>query len=41
MIQEEIRAGVEEARYSRAQRMQQQGAWEEPDDQKIMWTELW
>ncbi|XP_061589349.1 uncharacterized protein LOC133454644 [Cololabis saira] len=44
LIQEEVRAGVEEARCSRAVGMRQQGAWtrwEEAADRKITWTELW
>ena len=44
LIQEEVRAGVEEARCSRTVGMRQQGAWtrwEEAAGRKILWTELW
>ncbi|XP_049897834.1 uncharacterized protein LOC126388657 [Epinephelus moara] len=44
LIQEEVRAGVEEARCTRTVGMRQQGAWtrwEEAADRKISWTELW
>ncbi|XP_077372334.1 uncharacterized protein LOC144033646 [Festucalex cinctus] len=44
LIQEEVRAGVEEERCSRTVGMRQQGAWtrwEEAARRKISWTELW
>ncbi|XP_075343502.1 uncharacterized protein LOC142401936 [Odontesthes bonariensis] len=44
LIQEEVRAGVEEARCSRTVGMRQQGAWtrwEEAAARKVSWTDLW
>ncbi|XP_075315189.1 uncharacterized protein LOC142375145 [Odontesthes bonariensis] len=44
LIQEEVRAGVEEVRCSRAVGMCQQGAWtrwEEAAARKVSWTDLW
>ncbi|XP_063050108.1 uncharacterized protein LOC134444859 [Engraulis encrasicolus] len=44
LIQEEVRAGVEEARCSRMVGMRQQGAWtrwEEAAARKVSWSELW
>ena len=44
LIQEEVRAGVEESRSSRMVEMRQQGAWtrwEQALDRKISWSELW
>ena len=43
-IQEEVRAGVEEGRTSRAAGLRQQGAWtrwEHAIDRKVTWTDLW
>lgn len=43
-MQEEVRAGVEEASCTRTVGMRQQGAWtrwEEAADRKISWSELW
>lgn len=44
LVQEEVRATVEEIRSCRAVGMKQQGAWtrwEKAIDRKVTWTELW
>ena len=44
MIQEEVRASVEEVRASRIVGMRQQGAWtrwEQAVERKVSWAELW
>ncbi|KAK0150652.1 hypothetical protein N1851_008245 [Merluccius polli] len=44
LVQEEVRAGVEELRASQMVGMRQQGAWtrwEQAVDRKISWSELW